>query len=450
MSVRTQSEPPPRAIDVGEVIEQQRIGALTLRLVILCALVTFFDGYDMNVIGYATPYLAPLYHLSKPMLAMIFSAGNAGPLVGGFLFGALGDRWGRRPALILATSIFGVLTLSLALAHRYEEFLVLRFLNGIALGGAMPLTWALGTEYVPRRLRASIVTLILMGYGLGVVAAGPISIALIPRFGWTSVFVFGGTLSLLASAVLLAALPESLRYLATRQTRPALMARLVNALSPATAASASSRFVIGDEARREPETRRLAGLFRGDLKVITPLLWAAYVASSMTAYFFTNWGPHVYEALGFARNTAAWIASGNSVAGMIGALALMRFTDRFGVASVAAFPAIAVPLLMIVAFASLPQGGFIAVVVLLSIFLNGGHFGIQSIIGLFYPTADRALGTGWAASMAKIGSIAGPLLGGWILASSLPVKQTFAVMAICPALFCACVLAIGSIQRARR
>src|SRR6516162_9517066 len=92
------------AIDVGEVIEQQRIGALTLRLVILCALVTFFDGYDMNVIGYATPYLAPLYHLSKPMLAMIFSAGNAGPLVGGFLFGALGDRWGRRPAMILATA----------------------------------------------------------------------------------------------------------------------------------------------------------------------------------------------------------------------------------------------------------------------------------------------------------------------------------------------------------
>jgi MFS family permease len=256
-------------------------------VVILCALVTFFDGYDMNVIGYAAPYLAPLYHLSKPMLGMIFSAGNAGPLVGGFLFGALGDRWGRRPAMILATSIFGVLTLCVAFAHRYEEFLVLRFLNGIALGGAMPLTWALGTEYVPRRLRASIVTLILMGYGLGVVAAGPISVALIPLFGWGSVFVFGGTLSVLAALVLLVALPESLRYLATRQSRPATMARLVNALSPATAAKANSGFVIGDEARPAPETRRLASLFHGELKVITPLLWAAYMASSMTAYFFT-------------------------------------------------------------------------------------------------------------------------------------------------------------------
>jgi MFS transporter, AAHS family, 4-hydroxybenzoate transporter len=449
MTLLTQRAPPGE-IDVGEVIERQRVGAFTLRLVLLCALVTFFDGYDMNVIAFAAPYLAPLYHLSKPMLGNIFSAGIAGLLVGGFLFGALGDRWGRRPAIIAATSAFGLLTLSLALAHRYEQFLVLRFVNGIALGGAVPLTWALGTEYVPRRLRASIVTLILMGYGIGVVAAGPISVALIPRFGWASVFWFGGALSLLAALVLLAALPESLRYLATHQRRPALMARLVNALSPSSATSPTARFVIGDEVRREPETRRLASLFRGELKMITPLLWAAYIASSMTAFFFTNWGPLVYEGLGFARNTAAWIASGNSVAGMLGGLALMRFTDRFGVTSVAAFPAIAVPLLLIVAFASLPQAGFIAVVVLLSIFLNGSHFGIQSIIGLFYPTADRALGTGWAASMAKIGSITGPLIGGWILASRLPVKQTFAVMAICPALFCASVLVIGSIQRSRR
>jgi AAHS family 4-hydroxybenzoate transporter-like MFS transporter len=125
----------------------------------------------------------------------------------------------------------------------------------------------------------------------------------------------------------------------------------------------------------------------------------------------------------------------------------MRFTDRVGVGTLAVFPAIAVPLLLTVGFAHLAQPTFIALVLLLSIFLNGSHFGVTSITGLFYPTAHRALGTGWAASAAKIGSIAGPWIGGLILSSSLPLQHTFALMAVCPATLGLCMFAIGSVQR---
>ncbi len=461
-------------IDVAAIIESRALGRAAVRLALACWLVTFFDGYDMNVIGFAAPYFAPAYHLDKLMLGHIFSSALAGTLLGGFLFGSLGDRIGRRAAIIAATAIFGALTLALSLASGYWSFIALRFAAGLALGGAIPLTWALGTEYVATRYRATMVTLIMLGYGLGVSAAGPISVALIPRLGWLAVFTFGGAASLVAAMLLVAVLPESLRFLAASGRRADLLARAVRALAPEREIPARARFVLSDEAQEEARSgpgerdaaarldrdaasphgawwskaaHYLAPLFRGDLRWITPLLWAGYIVSSMTTFFLTSWGPIVYEGLGFTRSSAAWVTSGNSFAGMLGGLALMRFTDRLGVASLAVLALTAVPLLLVAGFAHMGEAAFIALILLLSVFLSGSHFGITSITGIFYPTPHRGLGTGWASSIAKIGSIAGPWIGGIVLSSRLPLQQTFAVMAICPAALGTCMLAIGTLQR---
>ncbi len=440
------SEP---TIDVAEVIESRALGWAAVRLMLACWLVTFFDGYDMNVIGFAAPYFAPGYHLDKIMLGHIFSSAIAGTLLGGFLFGELGDRVGRRKAIIAATAIFGLLTLALSLATGYWSFMALRFAAGLALGGAIPLTWALGTEYVASRYRATMVTLIMLGYGFGVSAAGPISVALIPRFGWLAVFTFGGAASLVAALVLIAVMPESLRFLVTSGRRTDVLARAVRRLAPAREVPATARFTLSDEtgARTRDGARSLAALFTGDLRWITPLLWTGYIVSSMTTFFLTSWGPIVYEGLGFSRNSAALVTSGNSFAGMLGGLALMRFTDRIGVVSLAVLAFTAVPLLLVTGFVRAGEAEFIALLLLLSVFLSGSHFGITSITGIFYPTTHRGLGTGWASSVAKIGSIAGPSIGGVILSSSLPLQQTFAVMAVCPAALGGCMLVIGVIQR---
>jgi MFS transporter, AAHS family, 4-hydroxybenzoate transporter len=445
----------PPTIDVTEVIESRALGWPVVQLVLACAIVTFFDGYDMNVIAFAAPYFAPQYHLGKIALGHIFSAAIAGTLVGGFLFGALADRIGRRRAIILATALFGALTLALPLASTYWRFMVLRFAAGIALGGAIPLTWALGTEYVAARYRATIVTLIMLGYGIGVGVAGPVSVFIIPRFGWLTVFTVGGAASLLAAAALLRVLPESLRYLATSGRHPEALARAVRRFAPARQATVSTRYVLSDEppaARSASDAlERFLSLFEGDLGRITPLLWFAYVVSSMTTFFLATWGPIVFEGLGFARSSAAWLTTANSIAGMSGGLMVMRFTDRIGVVSLSLVSAIAVPLLIVVGFANTGEAAFIAMLLLLSVFLSGSHFGITSITGIFYPTACRGLGTGWASSIAKIGSMAGPWIGGIVLASRLPLRHIFALMAVCPAVLCVCLLGIGKIElRGRR
>ena len=436
------------SIDVGQLIESQRPGPILVRLVLVCWLITFFDGFDTNAIAFAAPYLAKAYSFDKSALANVFAAGGFGTLFGGFLFGALGDRIGRRRAVIAATLTFSMLTLLLALSDRYWELVLVRFLNGVALGGALPLTWALGVEYVPTRYRATAVTLIMLGYGIGVAAAGPISVALLPRFGWQSIFVFGGLASLLATGALWAYLPESLRFLAAQGADNERLARVVRWFDPKRNDPQDAQYVLASVAPLERQSWGPAPLFAGQMRWITPLLWFGYVASSMIAFFFTTWGPTVFEEMGLERSTAAWAVSLNSLAGALGAIALMRFTDRVGVISIAVMPAISVPALLAIGLAPIHPMTAVVMMGVLYVFLGGSHYGIISIAGTFYPTTHRALGTGWMSGIGKLGSVLAPLLGGALLSSGMPIQKIFAVLAIFPALFAVCGFTIGRLEQA--
>jgi AAHS family 4-hydroxybenzoate transporter-like MFS transporter len=436
------------SVDVGQLIERQRPGPILFRLVLVCWLITFFDGFDTNAIAFAAPYLAKAYSFDKSALAQVFAAGGFGTLFGGFLFGALGDRIGRRRAVLSATLTFAILTLLLALSDRYWELLLVRFLNGVALGGALPLTWALGVEYVPTRYRATAVTLIMLGYGLGVAAAGPISVALLPRFGWQSIFVFGGLASLLATGALAAYLPESLRFLAAQGADNARLARVVRWFDPKRHDPPDVQYVLASVAPEGRQSWGPAPLFAGQMRWITPLLWFGYVASSMIAFFFTTWGPTVFEEMGLERSTAAWAVSLNSLAGAIGAISLMRFTDRLGVISIAVMPAISVPALLAIGLAPIHPMTAVVMMGVLYVFLGGSHYGIISIAGTFYPTTHRALGTGWMSGIGKLGSVLAPLLGGALLSSGMPIQRIFAILAVFPAIFALCGFTIGRLEQA--
>ena len=439
--------PPLPTVDVGRLIESQRPGAVLVRLVLVCWLITFFDGFDTNAIAFAAPYLAKAYSFDKSALAKVFAAGGFGTLFGGFLFGALGDRIGRRRAVIAATLTFAILTLLLALSDRYWELMLVRLLNGVALGGALPLTWALGVEYVPTRYRATAVTLIMLGYGIGVAAAGPISVTLLPRFGWQSIFIFGGLASLLATAALMAFLPESLRFLAARGADTARLTRVVRWVDPKRQDPQDTQYVLASVAPQERQSWGPAPLFAGQMRWITPLLWFGYVASSMLAFFFTTWGPTVFEEMGLDRATAAWAVSLNSLAGALGGIALMRFTDRLGVISIAVMPAISVPALLAIGLAPIAPMSAVIMMGILYVFIGGSHYGIISIAGTFYPTTHRALGTGWMSGIGKLGSVLAPLLGGVLLSSGMPIQRIFAVLAVFPAIFAVCGFTIGRLER---
>jgi len=434
----------PAVIDVAETIERQKIGGFLIGLVAISWIITFFDGFDQQAIAFAAPYLSSEYHLDRFMMGNVFSMGLVGTLIGGFAFGYLGDRIGRRGSIILATAGFGALTLAFVLANGYTPLLALRLVDGIALGGMLPLSWALNIEYAPKGYRSTVVTVIMVGYSVGIALGGPAANVLIPHYGWQSLFAVGGVLSLAAAIALLFVLPESARFLASKGRDPARVAALLHRLTGKTF-TANAQFVVADEAG-EAKDFNPALLFKGELGIITPLLWLAYIASSMAVFFLATWTPLVFEALNYTRAQAALAGSINAAAGAVGGLLLMRFTDNMGAIVITTMPLIAVPLLLAAAFLDVSQLGFFALFALIALFLIGGHFGLHSIAGIFYPSAYRGNGAGWAISVAKIGSIAGPFAAGIILSTSLPVRYIFAVLAICPAVFVVCIFIVGRIH----
>jgi AAHS family 4-hydroxybenzoate transporter-like MFS transporter len=149
----------------------------------------------------------------------------------------------------------------------------------------------------------------------------------------------------------------------------------------------------------------------------------------------------------FSRSIAAYAASISSALAAAAGLALMRFTDRKGPAAVAACPLLAIPVLLWVGLAEPASGLLLTLTVLGTMLIVGGHYGVHSIASIYYPSAIRASGGGWATSVAKLGGIAGPSIGSLLLTSGMPANRTYAYMTVCPAVLAACAVGIALVLR---
>ncbi|GLH75171.1 MFS transporter [Bradyrhizobium sp. SSBR45G] len=438
-------------IDVSDVIERQRRNGLVLKVMILSTVIMCLDGYDLHAMAFAAPSIIRSWGIDKATLGVVFSAGIFGILVGGLILGYLGDRIGRRLAIVVATLTFGGFSLLTVWARDLNVLIALRFLAGIGIGGLAPLCYALNLEYVPSRYRGTAVAIIMLGYVGGGSAGGLIAAWLVPQFGWPIVFWIGGVLPLIAAVICFFILPESIKYLVVQGRQPDEVARIVNSIAPGLGAQPTSRFIVQEEpspAGSGP-LARLTALFDGRLAIITPLLWVAYIASSVTMFFLNSWTPILAEASGYTPAQAAFGLSMFSLGGAVGALLAGIVLDRYGVIAIAAVPMIACPLVASLGVAGFSDVGFLVAMMCVGFFVVGGHQGLNSAVGQFYPSANRTTAVGWALSVAKIGSIGGPLIAGLLIARHLPASNLFLLAALPPLVMASCVLMLGLSQRRR-
>src|SRR6267143_914710 len=231
-------------VDVAEFIDRQPVGGFQIRLLLTCAAVLFLDGFDTQAIGYVAPALAKEWGLTKGALGPVFSAGLFGLMIGALIFGPLADRVGRKKIIIFSTLAFGLGTFATAFVSDVNTLLVIRFLTGLGLGGAMPNAVAMTSEFNPRRRRATMVMIMFCGFSVGAALGGFLAAALIPQFGWRSVFVVGGVAPLLLVPILALRLPESVRFLALTGRANERVAQLLTFISPKAAFAPATRFVI--------------------------------------------------------------------------------------------------------------------------------------------------------------------------------------------------------------
>lgn len=399
------------APSVSDLVEGAGLSRPLLLTVSLCMALMVCDSYDVSSLSYAAPALAKAWRLDSATMGLVFSTGLAGLLVGSIVLGRLGDRFGRKRAIIGGALGFSILTAVTGLAHSEPQLLALRFFAAIGLGGAVPNAVALTAEIAPSRHRAFAVAAIFAGYSIGGVLAGLVAARLAPS-DWAVLFFAGGAVSLLTTLGLAAWLPESLSYIAAASDRQVEALNIAAVLRPKRPPPALRAKVEGVECGGVGFRR----LFAGSLRIATPLMWLIYVANSMTVFALVSWLPLVVERAGLQHAAAAaslaWLFAGSA----IGGLAAGGLTDRFGVLAIAAVAGLAA-----VAVASMglvgPQAA--AILPLLSFTVGalafGGQTCLHGFVSSLYPTSVRADGVGWAIGVAKVGSILGPIVGGFLL-----------------------------------
>jgi MFS transporter, AAHS family, 4-hydroxybenzoate transporter len=421
-------------IDVAEFIDQQPVGGFQIGLLATCAAVLTLDGFDTTSIGFVAPSLAKEWGLTKGALGPVFSAGLFGLMIGALVFGPLADRIGRKKIIILSTLAFGIGALATAFVRDVNTLLAIRFLTGLGLGGAMPNAIAMTSEFSPHRRRATMVMIMFCGFSAGAALGGLLAAALVPQFGWRSVFVVGGVAPLLLVPILALLLPESVRFLALTGRANARVAQLLTFINPKATFAPATQFVV-----HEPG---LAGfpvlhLFRDGRTLVTLLLWVVFFMSLLDLYFLTNWLPTVLNDLGASLSEAAAIGSMLQVGGVVGTLALGSVIDRFSFRALALVYFIAV-----FAVGAIGQLSHSVVFVTMAIFaagfcMVGGQIAANALAAGFYPTSVRATGVGWALGIGRVGSIVGPIVGGMLLTLKWSTASVFvaaAIVALCAAL----------------
>ena len=357
-------------------------------LVGLVASAVVLDGVDNQLLGITIPALMADWAVPRGAFAPVLASGLVGMLIGGAAAGLIGDRLGRKRALLGSVALFGVLTLAAAAANGPLALAVLRFLAGLGLGGAMPNAAALAAEFVPPNRRAFAVTLTIVCVPLGGIVAAALAEPLLPHLGWRGLFAMGGVVTLLVAVGLTTALPESPAFIAAQAT-PAERASIGALVAPAL--------------RRD-----------------TIALWVAFFANLLAVYCCFNWVPAMLAGAGFGATASRGLLAFN-LGGVIGAFGGAALVTRYGSRPTLlglAASGVVVSLVM----AAMPISGSspvtaIVMLALLGCLLNTVQIVMYSLAVHVYPTSIRATGIGWALATGRSGAVLSSYAGEWALAS---------------------------------
>jgi AAHS family 4-hydroxybenzoate transporter-like MFS transporter len=285
----------------------------------------------------------------------------------------------------------------------------------------------------------------MCGFSLGAAVGGFAAAALIPRFGWSSVFVAGGVVPLVIVPIAALALPESIRFLLGRQDGQARAAAYIARIAPAARVGT----LVADADRPVPGFV-VTRLFTDGRALVTVLIWVVYFTNLLDLYFLNSWLPTIMNDSGIRAETAIRVTALFQVGGCIGAVLLGYALDRKRSFAVVAWCFLWATLWIVVtaeAGTSVPL--LIAAVLAVGVGIIGGQNGSHALSSDYYPTAIRATGVGWALGVGRIGSIVGPLIGGYLLTQAGGARQVL-WMACIPALIATVAAAAIAILQKRR
>lgn len=413
--------------ELQALIDAAPIGAMQWRVIICCFLVVMMDGFDTAAIGFIAPAIREHWQLSAADLAPLFGAGLLGLTAGALLCGPLSDKLGRKRVIEWCVALFGLFSLLSAFSPNLEMLIVLRFLTGLGLGGAMPNTITMTSEYLPSRRRGALVTLMFCGFTLGSALGGIVSAQLVAVIGWHGILVLGGVLPLALFFGLLVALPESPRWLVRRQRPPAQISRTLSAMTGER--YENTEFWLDEPAATQKGS--ISQLFAGRQLTITLMLWVVFFMSLLIIYLLSSWMPTLLNHRGIDLQHASWVTAAFQVGGTLGALLLGVLMDKFNPFWVLAV-SYALGAVCIVMIGLSENGLWLMALAIFGtgIGISGSQVGLNALTATLYPTQSRATGVSWSNAIGRCGAIVGSVSGGMMMAMNFSFDTLFFVIAV--------------------
>lgn len=389
-----------------------------------------FDAMDFALFGAALPPIAREFGLGPAQSGLLATVGLVGAFLGALFWGTLSDYIGRRTSFQATVGIFAVFTGLVAISWNVLSLSIFRFLSNFGLGGEVPVTATLASEFSPSRIRGRMAGNILAAFPVGLVVAALLSLAIIPTFGWRGLFVVG-----VVPAVLLffvrRYMPESVRYLLSKG-RIAEAEQTVAQIEQ----QALGRALSADEIKAlpiKPEVAVSTGvtvfeLLSAERAKRTILLWIVsfcFLWSSNGILFML---PTILHERGIPLTQAITFLLVQAIGGVFGYSACSFLIDRFGRR----------PVLFLYYFIgaffhlwfAMASGVWVYVAAFLVGWVNPGVFGSTGVyVSELHPTHIRATAVGWFFGIGRVGSFLAPAVVGFMLAygAGAYVLHTFAL-----------------------
>ncbi len=388
---------------------------LKMRLIISTA--WFFDAFDSIAIAYVLPPIIGEWHINPQQIGALIGIGFAGQLVGAIGFGWLAERWGRRLCMLITLLIFSLGALACAAAPSYDALWLLRFIQGIGLGGEIPLMAAYLNEFAHAENRGRFSLSVQVLFSIGLVAVALASVYVVPHWGWRWMFVIGAIPALVAMPMR-TVLPESPRWLAS-QGRNEEADRALSGIEAVAARDGKLVPPLPTDLPEVPEARpRIAELFKGIYLRRTISVWFIWIGAYFVSYGITAWVPSLFRTvyhLGVEQSlTYGLIISGIGLCGTIFAIYLIDSIGRRPLLMLS-LGGCCIPL---ISFAFLPQltaAWTLAVATAGFFFLSASLISLATYTAEIYPTHLRALGGGLASAWQRGASVVGTTVVGFIL-----------------------------------
>ena len=366
----------------------ENIGLKIAITLALCFLIAICEGFDLQSMGVAAPRMREEFGLNPTQMGWIFSAAIIGTLPGAIIGGRMADKIGRKKVLISSVLIFGLMSFLTPFISEFSLLIIVRFLTGLGMGGALPMMITIASEIVEEKYKTTAVNIMYSGIPCGGIIASVISMLLNDPHEWRHIFYVGGIVPILLVPLLMLFLSEFKVF------------KTINAsITPLKTV-----------------------LFAQERRISTILIWTSSFCTLIVLYFLINWMPLLMGAQGLTKIEASYVQIAYNLGGMCGSVLIGFMISKMKISIIVKLIYAGILASLCCLAISHSLSSLVISAIGCGIFIIGGQATLYGLAAIFYPSEMRGSGVGATVAVGRIGSFVGPLVAGMLLSlGSTPV-----------------------------